>query len=245
MIPSRHVASTPSPFDAVLFDLDGTIADCFEDIEAAVNHGMRLLGLPEHPLAVVRGFVGHGLGRLVDRAVGDRPELAAAAEPIIRAHYAAHSGERARLYPGMRRLLEDLDRAGVARGVVSNKPHDLAIQALDDLDVLPLCGVVLGEDPAIARKPAPDMLLAVLGRLGVAPGRRVAMVGDGLPDLEAARSAGLTAIGVTWGMSDAATLSARQPDHLVMDATQLAAILLGWAEGEPHPGDASTMTSRA
>jgi phosphoglycolate phosphatase len=234
-IPAPTFDAAPA---AVLFDLDGTLADCFGDIQAAVNHGMRLLGRPEHSLETVRGFVGHGLRRLIERSVGEDSAAADRIENEVRSHYTRHSGEHAYLYDGIAELLRALDAAAIPFGVVSNKPHDLALLTLRDLGVAHLCPVIQGEDSAIARKPAPDMLLSVLGRLGVAASDEVVMVGDGLPDIDSARAAGVRVIAVTWGMCSREDLAAARPDAIAETAIELGGLLHAW------PADRAASTSR-
>src|SRR5688572_518871 len=114
--------------DAVIFDLDGTLADTLETIAAALNHGLATIGNEPLSLAQVARIVGEGVTTLCEKALtGGRPEALAPLLAATRAHYAANPMYRCRLYPGIAELLDQLAARGVALAVLSNKPHDLTL----------------------------------------------------------------------------------------------------------------------
>jgi phosphoglycolate phosphatase len=217
-------------YRVVLFDMDGTVADCFEDILAATNHAMRRLGLPEHDLAAVKSFVGNGVDHLCRMAVGDRIELAEEARGYLAEHYAGSAAGKSRFYPGIVELLRDLRAGGTKLALVSNKVHALAVRAIEEMGGGDFFDAIQGETAELPRKPAPDMLLHVLARMGEKPDAdSIAMVGDGPQDVLAGQSAGVRTIAATWGVATRPVLEALNPDEIVENAHDLRALLLDLA----------------
>ena len=118
------------PFRAVLFDLDGTLADTLAAIAGVANFALRKLGLPDHPVDAYRRFVGDGIAMLAERVL---PPGALAREPALRERlllamrdrYASHVLDEVRLYDGIAETLAALRERGAALGVLSNKPDEL------------------------------------------------------------------------------------------------------------------------
>lgn len=205
----------------MLFDFDGTTADCFEDIARAVNHALVTLGRPELPLPAVVKLVGNGARELVRRALGPAHEhLTDHALKLMGRHYLEHPADHARLYPGIESMLEALRAQGICTALVTNKPHAVALLVASHLKLDTLMDNVVGEQESLARKPAPDMLLEACRRLEVTPARCV-MVGDGPMDIEAARRAGMPCVAVLWGMCTEQELAACQPAALARNAAEL------------------------
>jgi phosphoglycolate phosphatase len=183
------------PARAILFDLDGTLVDSLDDIAAALVRALADHGLPAPTRASVRSWIGGGAKTLVERAVA--PGLVAPVLERFRAHYAAAPVVHTRVFPGLEVVLDGI--AGrVALAVVTNKPHELAVQiAAVTLARWPFA-VVAGHRSGRALKPSPEPALAVAAELGVAP-EECAFVGDAGTDVEAAHAAGMRSVAVTWG----------------------------------------------
>lgn len=211
---------------AVIFDLDGTLADTLADITASTNACLTAAGLPSHSEAEVRSFVGHGIGGLVERAMGTAatPERAASLVAAVREHYRAHCTEQTKLYAGIAPLLASLHQHGMELGVVSNKPHEMTTEIVDALMPSVEFGFVTGERPGIPLKPDPTGLLTACATLGVAPGTAL-YVGDTTVDIAAARAAGLRSVAVTWGFRDQTTLESASPDHIVHHPADILVLL--------------------
>ena len=139
-----------------------------------------------------------------------------------RAYYQAHNCIRTRPYEGIPELLAALRRAGVRTAVVSNKPDEttrtLAARFFPELDG------ALGQRDGVAAKPAPDMVQAVLSRLGAEPGRAL-YVGDSEVDVDTARNAGLAMIGVSWGFRGRAALESAGAPAVADTPAQLLELL--------------------
>ena len=156
-------------YQAILFDMDGTLLDTLTDMQAAVNYILEKYGYPTRTLEEVRRFVGNGAGPLIHRALpqGVGPDREAEILADYRAYYQAHNCVETRPYDGIGPLLERLRQEGVRTAVVSNKPdrttRTLAARFFPELDG------AMGQREGIASKPAPDMVRAALARLHAAP----------------------------------------------------------------------------
>jgi phosphoglycolate phosphatase len=200
-----------------ILDLDGTIIDSVEDIANAVNHGLSRAGLPTRSQEEIRGFVGDGALVLLERAVGARKDLLSVALEGWREHYAAHSLDHTRPYPGVEKLL-----AGARRtlAVQTNKPGEMARQILKGLGLLERFALVQGGGEA-PKKPDPAGVQVILDRLGARPEDTV-FVGDSPVDVATAKGAGLGLVAVTWGLSRREELLAAGAVHLVDRVEDLA-----------------------
>lgn len=188
---------------AVLFDLDGTLIDSAPDLRASINILLRQHGLGPLSLEQVRGMIGNGIGTLVERAF-DSCGHPLAGEELDAGHaamldiYGGHLTTFTKPMPGARAAIRSLHAEGFRVGVVTNKQQAAAERILDHFALSPFLGTVIGGNPGTNPKPAPDMLLRALDRLGVEPGNAV-MVGDSGIDIEAAHRAGLPAVVVLNG----------------------------------------------
>lgn len=213
-------------YRAVIFDLDGTLLNTLDDLAASTNAALRQFGYPERTVEEVRRFVGNGVRLLMVRALPQGEETPRFEEILayFRQHYAAHCREATAPYPGIPALLARLRERGVRVAVVSNK-FDAAVKELCHAYFGGEVEVAVGESPAVAKKPAPDAVLAAMRELGVSPADAV-YVGDSEVDVETARRAGLPCISVLWGFRDRAELVAHGATHFAPDAAALAALLL-------------------
>lgn len=188
---------------AVLFDLDGTLIDSAPDLAASVNIVLGLHGFVPLALPAVIAMIGNGIRKLVERAFAasgialSPAELDAAYDEMMEV-YGGHLTVATTLNDGARETMAALVQAGVALGVVTNKPQRLTETILDHFHLSDLVGAVVGGDAGFERKPAPDMLEAALERLGVAKGEAI-MVGDSRADVESAKAAGIPAVVVRGG----------------------------------------------
>jgi len=180
-------------FRAVVFDLDGTLVDTVGDLTLALNKTLADLDLPPHTESAVRGMVGGGLAKLLERGVaahGAALEGADQAVARLVGHYAASPAVHSRLYPGVRETLDALQDAEIACGLCTNKHEPIARDLLRALGLSEAFGVIQGSDTGFPKKPDPAGLSYVVAGLGAEPETAV-MVGDSATDLKTARGAGL------------------------------------------------------
>lgn len=188
---------------AVVFDLDGTLVDSAPDLAAALNHVLSAKGVATHSLDEVRGMVGGGVSKLIERA-HDAQGLTLAEGELERlaadfiTYYETIATDKTDFYPGARETVNLLRSRGMALGVCTNKPTALSVQILRDLGMLDAFGSVVGAEPDRAKKPDPAALYEVCHTLGVAAGDAL-LIGDSGADVGCARAAGMPVILVSYG----------------------------------------------
>ncbi len=191
-------------FDAVVFDLDGTLLYTLQDIADSVNAALVDEGLAPHPVDRYRLMVGNGMDVLVERAIAGRLDTAAAVARCrerAQSEYARRYNVTSRPYDGIRPLLGALAARGVKMAVLSNKPDGYTTTIIREyLDGY--FSVVRGARPDRPQKPDPAQALEILDALGVEAGRAV-MLGDSGSDMETARGAGMFPAGALWGFRGA------------------------------------------
>lgn len=201
---------------AILFDMDGTLLYTLEDLTASVNYALGKLGFPLRTAGEIGSYVGNGIGNTLRRSLPPvDTAIEARALEFFTAHYAAHDRDTTRPYAGVAETLRALRRRGIRTGIVSNK-FDGEVRHLAKLwfDV----DVAVGEQPALRRKPAPDMVERALAALGV-PADACAYVGDSEVDLQTALNSGCRPVLASWGYRSRAALKALG-DYTVIDAPE-------------------------
>ncbi len=183
----------------VLFDLDGTLVDSAVDLLAAMNTILTGEGRAPVALATLRPAVSRGGRAMLEVAF---PDLAAhdreaRLQPFLDV-YAQAVAIHSTPFKGIDSVLDAIETAGSRWGVVSNKPHYLAVPVVESMGWTARCAALFGGDSLPRKKPDPDQLLAAASLLGVPAGACV-YVGDDQRDIEAARRAGMKSIAVLWG----------------------------------------------
>jgi len=185
---------------AVLFDLDGTLADTAADLSRALNRLRLARGLDELPLAALRPFASAGARGLIGAGLDIAPGHADydALRAAFLEHYESEICIDTRLFPGMFELLAALEARRVLWGIVTNKSTRLTRLLVRELglDVRVACLVCGDTTPHL--KPNPASLLHAAGELALEP-RQCVYLGDDLRDIQAARAAGMRCIAVRWG----------------------------------------------
>ena len=180
----------------LVFDLDGTLIDGYEGIADALAFAMERLGRSPIGIEQVRGMVGEGLERLLEKAAGIK--LAPEGVRLFRERYAVVAVEGSRLLPDVRQVLEDLSRHGIAMAVASNKPSRFSRAILEAKGVAGFFRDIAGPGPDVPPKPRPDMLLRLMAAAGAIPSATV-VVGDMEVDSAFARAAACRAVLVSTG----------------------------------------------
>ncbi|MDO8595574.1 MAG: phosphoglycolate phosphatase [Sulfuricaulis sp.] len=185
---------------AVLFDLDGTLADTAPDLGYVLNHMRAARNLPALPLAATRGYTSLGARGLLDVGLDvtpKHPDYDALRDEFLDI-YAANLCRETRLFPGMAELLAELERRAVPWGVVTNKAERFTHPLLELLGVHHRMACIVGGDTTGKIKPDPAPLLAASERIGIAPGHCVD-VGDDRRDMQAGRAAGMKFVAARFG----------------------------------------------
>lgn len=219
-----------TPLTAVLFDFDGTLVDTTELIHQSMRHATSTVLQREYP----RETLLNGVGRpLPEQMKTFDPERADELLEVYRSHNEANHDDLIREFPGIEEALGRLQEAGLELAVVTSKRRVSVDQALASF---PGLGRVVDRfvtmEDTTEHKPHPEPLLKGLEILG-ATREESAYVGDSPYDIAAARAAGLTSVGVSWGAFTHEQLREANPDYLLRDMDGVADTLLGLAGRSP------------
>jgi len=191
----------PYAAQAIIFDLDGTLVDSAEDLRAALNGLLDELGLRAIKASEIKGMIGDGVLKLVERglaAANGDPAQKDALLPRFLEIYQANPATLTRCYPAVAETLEILRRSHFRMAVVTNKPVFATKKILEALSLASFFPVVIGGDTLPKRKPDPAQLLEAARQLGVNVDQTL-MVGDNIHDVEAAHAAGMRCVAVSYG----------------------------------------------
>lgn len=189
--------------DTIVFDLDGTLVDSLADLHAALNRMLQAERRPPLSATQVRGMVGDGVAKLVERglaATGALPAEPALAAFVHRfeADYLPRCAELTRPYPGAEALLPALAASGWRLAVCTNKPQDATLRIVEATGLLPHLHAIAGGDRYAYRKPDPRHLTQVIAEAGSVAARAL-LVGDGRQDLAAGQAAQVRTIAALYG----------------------------------------------
>ena len=185
--------------EAVLFDLDGTLLDTARDLVNALHIVCDEEQQPAPDVEIAARYVSTGAIGLVRLAFPEHDEAALEAlRQRLVTTYEQNLCIHTAAYPGIPEVLDELDRARIPWGVVTNKMKYLAEPILAHLDLLGRCATVVGGDTATHNKPHPAPIHFALEAMQIKPDRAV-YVGDAEKDILAGKAAGTRTIAVTWG----------------------------------------------
>ncbi len=214
-------------YKAVLFDMDGTVLDTLDDLADSVNRSLREFGLPEVSRFQVGQSLGNGAKYLIRHCLPEGSDEALCEQVLsfYKPWYDAHCRIKTKPYDGILQLMEALRADGIHQAIISNKP-DSAVQELAEAFFPGLMDVVIGESPAVKRKPSPDTVLAAASQMGLMASDCV-YIGDTEVDLETARNAGMDCIPVSWGFRTEEQLRAAGAEAIIRSPEDLKKKLLG------------------
>lgn len=205
--------------DTIIFDLDGTLLNTLEDLTDSVNHALMQFHCPSRTLEEVRGFVGNGVAKLMERAMPGgltNPDYEAAFD-VFKEYYALHCKDKTRPYEGILEVLDALSEEGYQLAIVSNKFDD-AVKELNHIYFGQRIPVAIGESETVRKKPAPDTVYQALAELSAEAAHAI-YVGDSDVDLATARNVPMPCISVTWGFRSREQLTeAGAEPSFMMDA---------------------------
>lgn len=209
-------------YQAVLFDLDGTLIDSLADLGESANAVLKEQGFPVHAIETYRQMVGNGMRELMRRCLPESASLALADEMLgrFKCVYEARLLQKTRPYEGVLTLLSALRERGIPLAVCTNKEHRAALTLVDALFPAGTFAYVFGERDGVRRKPDPEAVLDIAGRLGVPPSAAI-YAGDSLVDMQTAVRAGMLPVGVLWGFREREELEAHGGKIILSEPMEL------------------------
>jgi phosphoglycolate phosphatase len=185
---------------AVLFDLDGTLADTGPDLAYALNRTLEHYRQAPLPYETIRPVVSHGAMALIRLGFGIAPDAPGFEErrQFLLQVYADNLCRETRLFPGMEEVLLRLESLDRRWGIVTNKPAWLTDPLIEAMQLQRRAGCVISGDTCANRKPHPQPILHACSLLGSDP-RATWYVGDAGRDMQAGRAAGCVTVAALYG----------------------------------------------
>ena len=223
-------------YKAVIFDMDGTILNTIGDLTAASNYALEKMGKRyDFPEEKIKLCFGCGIDADMEKVLAleggcpeEELEYIGSSIPFSRYHFTEEDvkrREKTAPYEGIPEVLSALRSHGILTAVASNK-DDRDVQVLARTLFPRLFDWAMGNHKEIRRKPAPDMVLAILKDLHVSPAQAV-YIGDSEVDLETAKNAGLPCISVDWGFRTRPFLLSHGARVIVSSPRELIPLLMG------------------
>lgn len=209
------------PYDAVVFDLDGTLFDAEEGIVSSVVKAMKEMGLEIPQGAQLRQVVGPPLRYSFHDLLNVPSERLDEAADRYAHIFRSEGMYRYSVYPGIRTMLRVLKENGIYVALASSKPRDLCEHILRHYGLRHFFDRVIGETDSHAKLGKPEMIRRALPEHY----ERAAMVGDRLYDMEGAKAAGVDGVGAVYGCGSVEELQNAGATLLVSDADELRELL--------------------
>jgi N-acetyl-D-muramate 6-phosphate phosphatase len=227
--PMKHpTRRTPTRFQAVLFDLDGTLLDTAPDFLTATNRLLAQKGMPLLPAESIRRLVTHGSVGIIKK-VFELDEQHPDFEPFrqeLLALYMDNLADQTHPFKGITELLSTLGQQQIPWGIVTNKPESYTLAILQQLPLSPAPATIICPDHVVKTKPDPESVLLACKQLGISPDKTV-YIGDHQRDIEAGLRAGTTTIAAAYGYIDKNEDPALWGAHYTVNcATQLLELIL-------------------
>lgn len=214
-------------YQAVLFDVDGTLLDTLADLGNAMNRVLAARGFPTHPLDAYRYFVGEGARLLVTRTLPENRRDAATIDACLAAFQADYDQNwrvETKPYPGVTDLLDALTARGLKLAVLSNKPHKFTQRCVRELLPRWTFDPVFGLRETVPRKPDPAGAFEIAAHLNIPPANFL-YLGDTATDMQTARAAGMFPVGALWGFRPAQELEESGAQALIKEPEELLGLL--------------------
>ncbi len=218
-----------SQFKAIGFDLDGTLVNSLPDLTLAVGNTLQEFNLPRPEEALVLTWIGNGADILLKRALdwaGVEPDADRLQQ--MKARFNFYYGEnicnRSLLYPNVKQTLLALKQQGFTLAVVTNKPTQHVLPVLKAFGIDQLFAETLGGQSLPAIKPHPGPLFYLCGKFGILPSELL-FVGDSKNDILAARAAGCSVVGLTYGYNYNIPIADSKPDWVLSDFAEILTIV--------------------
>lgn len=212
---------------AVIFDMDGTLLNTYEDLANAVNFALGECGFPKHDPEKYKRFCGNGTDTMILRALPEQNRDEKTLEKVREyyfKYYNEHSGECTRPYEGIKELINELKSKGIKLAVVSNK-IDFMTKIVAKEYFGDVFDYVTGQRPGVAIKPDPAMVFEAVDVFGVSIDECV-FVGDSDVDALTGKNSGAFMVGVLWGFRDEKELMENGADVVINKPSDLLGYII-------------------
>lgn len=221
--------------ELVIFDLDGTLADTVPQIAIAVRRTLEKFNIPDPGVERIRGFVGNGADRLLQRAMTNNFDaLEQDIDPTIFQQvrftyfeiYKEEIADHFTLYPHVKETLESLKKQNIKLAIATNKPDIYIKPWLKAANLENIFDFTLGSGIITAKKPDPEVLFYVCNKLAVSH-EHTLMVGDSSNDILAAQNAKIRSVGLTYGYNYGKPIRLFNPTYVFDDFSKIKELVIG------------------
>ena len=191
-------------FDALLFDLDGTLLDTAPDFITALKTQLRLHGREPMDDHIIRSCVTNGSVGIIEQGFGmrqDHPDFEPLREEFLELYY-GNLADKTALFSGLQQVLDECAARNIPWGIVTNKPWKYTEPALTQLGLMADAATVICPDHVAQPKPDPEAMYLACSQIDIAP-TNCLYVGDHVRDIDAGRAAGMGTIAAGWGYIEA------------------------------------------
>lgn len=209
-------------FGGLVFDLDGTLSDSVAMILKSSSSTHEKMGLPWEE-AACRAYIGRPM---YETAAAFAPGREEEYRQTFADFNMVYLPKMIKPFPGVLSLLAGLQEHEVPMSIVTSRLQWGADWSVEILGIEKYFTAVMGVEASSKHKPDPEPALLALGKMGVAP-ERAAFIGDAPVDMSCGKAAGMTAIGVGWGVGSEEALREAGADYFVKNTNELCRLLLG------------------
>ena len=198
----------------LIFDLDGTLVNSLPDLMDSVNYALINMNLPKINQEQTAKFVGSGLKKLLQLAIGNTDEVIfEKTRSFFMEYYNENYVNKTTSYKGVPEVLSYF--SDKQKAVYSNKLHEFTVKTIQKLQLEKHFVQILGAKPELFQsKPKPDGIHIILNELDVNP-KQAIMIGDSTHDIEAGKAAGVYTCAVTYGYRPKEILINAKPNLLI------------------------------
>ncbi|GJQ59110.1 MAG: HAD family hydrolase [Candidatus Scalindua sp. AMX11] len=217
-----------TPYNAVIFDLDGTLLNTLEDLANSMNRVLGQNGFPTHQTDAYRYFVGDGALELVNRALPIEKRIDSIATQCLedfRTDYRENWKIKTAPYEGVPEMLDALKMRKVKMAILSNKPHEHTKRCVTELLPQWDFSIVLGQRNGIPRKPDPIGAFEVAEHMNIPPSEFI-YLGDTDIDMKTSVTAGMFPVGALWGFRTAEELQESGAQALISHPLEILPLLV-------------------
>ena len=183
---------------AVLFDFDGTFGDTAPDLVNTANYIFNKHKKDPIDFSSGRQIASDGVKAFLDKRFDESKDDYKSLFDQFSNYYDQHLNDNFKLFEGIKKLIDYLDKKEISWGIVTNKSRRLTDKLLKFNDLYNQCSVLVCGDDGLKPKPYPDTLLHALKSLGIKC-HEALYLGDGYRDIQAAKNANIKSILVTYG----------------------------------------------
>ncbi len=205
--------------NGIIFDLDGTLLNTIADLGNSMNRILKKYNLPEHPLDAYTLFVGNGMKKLVERAVGAHPQF----DEILEAYldeYQEHYLDDSLPYNNVIETLKTLNERKVPIAICTNKKQVYTDNIVEHFFKDIKFEAVMGDQFDGKHKPNPHSALICAEKMNCKP-ENILFVGDSNVDMQTAKNANMTPIGVSWGFRSVEELESEGASQIIDNMSEI------------------------